>query len=258
MPRVLGLQLDIRWEDRRANHAAVDRLLDGRSIEPGTLIVLPEMFDVGFTMDATVANDHTEGVTRSYLAGLARRTGSTVVAGYVVNNEGGRAINHASVVGPDGREQAQYVKRQPFTPSGEREIYTAGTAPAVVEWQGLRIAPLICYDLRFPELFRDAVRAGAEAFVVIANWPIARVEHWVTLCRARAIENQAYVIAVNRCGRDPRYVYPGRSLVVDPKGEILTDAGDAEGVIEATVDPALVRSWRADFPALVDAGLLRR
>jgi predicted amidohydrolase len=96
------------------------------------------------------------------------------------------------------------------------------------------------------------VRLGVQLFVVIANWPTARIEHWITLLRARAIENQAYLVGVNRCGADPKLQYPGRSLVVDPQGVILADAGEQEGVTSAQIDLEKLTSWRREFPVLVD------
>lgn len=116
------------------------------------------------------------------------------------------------------------------------------------------MSPFICYDLRFPEIFRAAALGlGSELLVVIASWPIKRAQHWVTLLQARAIENQAYVIGVNRCGTDPNFTYPGRSMVVDPHGVILVDASDVEGTVSARLDRARVASWREQFPALRDA-----
>ena len=116
----------------------------------------------------------------------------------------------------------------------------------------MKVVPFICYDLRFPEIFRTAVRQGAEMFVVIANWPNRREMHWVRLLEARAIENLAYVVGVNRTGKDPKLVYSGRTMIIDPHGTILVEAGDLEGVIAADIDPAAVRNWRRDFPALRD------
>ncbi|HSI35394.1 MAG TPA: nitrilase-related carbon-nitrogen hydrolase, partial [Tepidisphaeraceae bacterium] len=119
-------------------------------------------------------------------------------------------------------------------------------------WAGLTVCPAVCYDLRFPEQFRAGVEAGAELFLVIANWPIKRENHWLTLLAARAIENQAYVLGVNRAGTDPTFTYGGRSILVDPHGVTRADAGIAESVLTADVDPTLVRQWRTDFPALRD------
>ncbi|GAG32370.1 unnamed protein product [marine sediment metagenome] len=156
------------------------------------------------------------------------------------------------MVGPDGQPVASYDKLQPFTFGGEADHYTAGCETVLFDWQGLRVAPLICYDLRFPELFRAATRRGAQAFVVIANWPTPRVAHWNTLLAARAIENQAYVVGVNRTGSEPKLDYPGESQILDPQGNQLACAGPGEGILRADIalDPLL--QYRANFPALPD------
>jgi len=114
------------------------------------------------------------------------------------------------------------------------------------------VAPFVCYDLRFPEVFRIAAARGAQLLAVIANWPSAREAHWLTLLRARAIENQAYVAGVNRCGEDPRLRYTGRSVIIDPRGEVLADAGSDEAVITADIDLADLEEYRRSFPALAD------
>ena len=134
--------------------------------------------------------------------------------------------------------------------AGEAAHFTVGTEAtvgAVDQWQ---VAPLVCYDLRFPEAFRAGVRRGAQLFAVIANWPASRESHWVTLLRARAIENQAYVAGVNRCGTDPHTTYAGRSLIVDPRGEIVAEAGATEQIITADIDLTKVDEYRRQFTAV--------
>jgi predicted amidohydrolase len=121
--------------------------------------------------------------------------------------------------------------------------------------EGWNVQPTICYDLRFPELYRATGVRGAELICVIANWPAARESHWLTLLKARAIENQAYVAGVNRCGRDPNVEYSGRSQIIDPRGEVVADAGSAETIIAAELDREALRAYRAKFPALNDARL---
>ena len=138
----------------------------------------------------------------------------------------------------------------PFSPAGEEKHYPAGKTPVVFSIGDWKVSPLICYDLRFPEPFRRATAMGAELFVVIANWPIARVDHWLTLLRARAIENQAYVVGVNRSGMDPTLEYPGSSLIVGPKGETIAHAGIDPAVITAELDREELLQWRRDFPAI--------
>jgi omega-amidase len=255
MPRVRAFQSDCVWHSPAENHRAVHDAVPAADVAAGSMIVLPEMFDVGFTMNSAVACEAAPA-TSAFLSELARSTQSIVIAGHATRDANGLATNGASILDAAGKPIARYVKCHGFTPAGEHEAYAGGDGPIVFDWEGLKVAPLVCYDLRFPELFRAATKLGAEVFVVIANWPAARVEHWVTLAKARAIENQAYVIALNRCGRDPKYVYPGRSLIVDPKGDVLAEAGDGLEVLSAEIDPDVVRGWRRDFPALRDAKFL--
>ena len=249
--KVACVQFDISWENKLANYAKVVELLRGASLPPGSLALLPEMFSTGFSMNVPAIAEGAERSTEVFLARTAREFGIYLLGG-VVNAAGERGRNEALLMNPDGEEAARYCKMQPFNLGGEGQNYCAGERIEIFDWNGFRVAPFICYDLRFPELFRAAVQRGAQMFAVIANWPIMRIGHWVTLLQARAIENQAYVLGVNRCGADPSLRYNGRSLIVDPHGEILEDAADRETVISANISVELVNRWRADFPALKD------
>lgn len=252
MPAAHAIQMDLAWEDRDANLATARRAIAAARPEPGSLIVLPEMFDVAYTMNVAVATDEPHGTTRAFLADTARQYGCHVIAGCVANDPNGKPANQAFAFGPDGAQLASYRKIHPFTPAGEHRSYARGDAPVLFDWNGLKVAPLVCYDLRFPELFRAALDLGAEMFVVIASWPSVRVEAWSILARARAIENLAYVVALNRCGRDPSHAYPGRSVVLGPKGEVLAEASDLPTTLTALIDADHVRGWRRDYPALRD------
>ena len=249
---VIAVQLDIVWEDKPANHAKVRALLERANPARDALVLLPEMFATGFSMNVAGITDSRSHETQQFLAETARHLGIYLMGGIVTDGRDGRGRNEAAVFAPDGNEITRYCKMQPFTLGGESDHYAPGSCVAQFRWKDLAVSPFICYDLRFPELFRSAARRGANLFAVIANWPAVRVEHWITLLRARAIENLAYVIGVNRCGADPKLTYPGRSMIIDPKGIILADAGDAERTITAHVDPEIVRDWRRDFPALTD------
>lgn len=251
----LLVQLDSIWEDRTANHDKARRLIASANPEPGSLIILPETFSTGFSMNVAVTAEPENGPTEQLLRDLAEQYQCCVVGGVVTQAGNGRGMNQALAISPDGSMLARYTKNYPFTFGGEAEVHAAGSGVSLFEWQGLRIAPLICYDLRFPEIARSAVRAGAQMLIYIAAWPVKRVQHWITLLQARAIENQAYVIGVNRCGSDPQFTYTGRSLVVDPHGIVIADAAEQERTICAQLDPAVVRDWRAQFPALRDAGI---
>jgi predicted amidohydrolase len=249
---IIGCQLDIVWEDREANFRRVEALLSSTTVPPDSLIILPEMFPCGFTMDAEKVSEGDPSPSESFVTELAQRHKAWVMAGIVKKGETLPGRNVAIIAGPDGKLRASYEKIQPFAPGGEAERYEAGSDVIVFPCNGFTVCPFICYDLRFPEIFRLGVQMGAELFVDIANWPAIRVDHWITLLRARAIENQAYVVGVNRCGNDPKIAYPGRSIVVDPQGEIIADAGIEETLLIADIDHEIVADWRKKFPALQD------
>lgn len=248
---VIGLQTDIAWEDRRKNFSRIEEMLGAADVPSGALLVLPELSTSGFTMNTAVVTEARGGESEQFFSALARKHQSHIIAGIASHNENpAYGANEAVCFGPDGREVARYRKRHPFPLAHEADHYPAGKEAVVFEINGWKVAPLICYDLRFPEPFREATALGAELFVVIANWPVARVDHWTTLLRARAIENLAYVVGVNRAGSDPQLFYPGASLIVGPKGEVLAQAGDQPGAIRADLDREALVQWRRDFPAL--------
>lgn len=250
---VLTLQTDIAWEDKRANFANAHRLLAAARAAPGSLAVLPEMFATGFTMNTTGMAEPYGGETEQFLSQTAKEFGLWVVAGAAMRGRDGRARNKALVFSPKGDLAAFYAKRRPFTPGGESAHYVAGEKAAAFHWEDCTVSPLVCYDLRFPELFREAARSfRPELFVIIANWPEKRILHWVRLLQARAIENQAYVVGVNRVGSDPYYAYTGRSLIIDYQGEILADAGEQEGWVNCELDLNKLRQYRQGLPFLDD------
>ena len=252
--QVVGVQSDIQWEDREANHKRVRRLVEAARPQRGGIIVLPEMFASGFSMNTAATTDAPAGKSSTFVSALAKEVGVYVVAGVVNSYQRDSAChcNESLIVSPDGKEVARYQKIHPFTLGGESDHYQAGEKIVVTDVGGWKVCPFVCYDLRFPEIFRVGASKGAELFVVIANWPAARVHHWTTLLQARAIENQAYVVGVNRAGKDPKFEYPGRSLIVDPTGKVVADAGDREGTMQATLDRALLERTRTTLPFLKD------
>lgn len=249
---IFAVQLDIAWENRDANHHKAQSLLAGCNIPENSMIILPEMFSSGFSMNVAATREESPSATEALLVQLAKEYRSWVFAGLVTAGENREGKNQALMVDPKGSPHTRYTKIQTFNLGGEGTHYDAGDQVIVFPCGEFIICPFVCYDLRFPEIWRLGARQGAEVFVDIANWPSIRVDHWVTLLRARAIENLAYVIGVNRCGKDPKIEYPGRTMVVDPHGEIIADAGEEEGVLEAEIHREQVADWRAKFPALQD------
>lgn len=257
------VQMDIAWEDQPANHRKVEALLSGATTGPGDLVVLPEMFDTGFSFNLEVTADR-DGRTLGFLCNLARARRLTVHGSRTTVGEDGRGRNRATVVGPDGSVLCEYDKVHPFslgTPS-EAQRFAPGGEVVTYPWldaSGNRLTtacPAICYDLRFPELFRLGMLKGAEVFAIGSNWPSNREFHRRTLSIARAIENQAFVLSVNRCGRDPALEYPGGTLAVSPRGEPLGELGPGEGVLSVEVDLDDLRRWRGVFKAWRDVRLI--
>jgi len=249
---IFALQYDIAWEDRTANVATIRRLLDRDTPPAGSMIVLPEMSLTGFSMNVGKVAESSARESETAFTALARDYHSWVVGGLVTRAADGRGYNEAVIVNPQGEIAGRYAKMHPFSYTGEQEHYASGDDPAVIDCGRLKVAPIVCYDLRFPEILRTAARRSAEVFVVIACWLEGRHSHWPVLLRARAIENQAWVIGVNRVGCDPRHNYLGGSCVIDPTGETVAQGGGGEAAVRSTITPERLQSVRAEFPALRD------
>ena len=242
------------WRDARANRELYGtRVLDlaGRA----DLIVLPETFLSGFSNEAIGDAETMEGAGIRWMLDLARETGA-VLTGSLIVRAGSRVHNRLVWARPDGT-LAHYDKRHLFRMAGEHERYAGGSERLIVEVHGWRVCPLVCYDLRFPVYSRNCFDAAAQRLdydllLYVANWPSPRRHAWRTLLRARAIENQAYVVGVNRSGNDPRLAYRGQSLIVDPHGNLLAEAGEGEQLLTATLDARLIEDYRRKFPALAD------
>lgn len=253
MLHVAIVQYDIAWEAKPTNHAEIERLLDGASIPAGALVLLPELGDTGFSfaLDRIV-----DDATLPWAREVARRRGIFLQVGYAERGPEGLGRNCAAIVAPDGAVRGVYRKVHPFSFGRESEHYAGGAELLLADLdeggQGAKVAPAICYDLRFPELFRHAALAGAEVLALGANWPETRQAHWRALLIARAIENQAFALGANRTGRDPHLGYCGGSIIVDPMGRVLAEAEAETAVLQATLDLDGLRAWRATFPALRD------
>ncbi len=261
-PKAHLVQTAIAWEDREANYEQVRTLLDRAEVAPGDFILLPEMFDTGFSFNTEQTADM-DARTLAFLGELAVEFRAVV--------QGGRttaacrrcaAKNVMSALGPgEGgpTHLGEYAKVHLFPNEAER--LERGTDVVTYAWAGagLKVCPAICYDLRFPELFRAGLARGAELFALGACWPRQRAHHWRALLLARAIENQAFVLGVNRVGQDPAHapsagwVYAGGSIAIDPTGEVLGELGDAPGVLSVPIDAARLHAWRAAFPAWREA-----
>ena len=256
------IQMDIAWEDKQANYEKAERLITRASPDPGDFILLPEMFDTGFSFNVERTSD-SNVATLKFLAELARDHGVYVQGARTVlvpaTSGVPNAENRATVIDPSGKALADYAKIHPFSLGKEHERFRGGSEVMTWKWgegvNSLTVCPAICYDLRFPELFRIGLSKGAQAYALGASWPEARAMHWRALLIARAIENQAFVFGVNRTGKDPNLSYVGGSIALGPRGEVLGELGPEEAVLSVVVDPDEVRRWREKFPAWRDGRL---
>lgn len=249
---IVGVQMNMAWEDKQANFNRVRSLLEDSNIPPDSLIVLPEMFATGFSMNASDIQEPAGGPTDQFLKDLSRLHQAFTIGGVVRQDDGKKPRNEAVAFNDQGQEVARYCKLHPFSLGKETDHYQRGHDIVTFGWGDFTVGLFVCYDLRFPEVFRAAVSRGADLLVVIACWPVRRKHHWATLLRARAIENQAFVVGINRCGVDPYLTYGGESVLVDPRGTVLAEADDQENVLLASVDPTVVTDCRRALPCLRD------
>ena len=246
---VMGLQYDICWEDKATSQARMDALLKASPPAPDSLLVTPELGDVGFSRNLETIIDQD---SQAWAVRTARHYGCWVQHGWAEPSSDERAWNTMTTVAPSGEIIDQYRKIVPFRPGHEDRAYDPGDEIHIVEINGVLTCPFLCYDLRFPELWRLAAKAGAELFTIGASWPAARANHWKTLNVSRAMENQAWVLGVNRTGNDPYLAYNGDSLLVSPLGEIVSEAQAASVAIAGEVDPESSRQLRREFATLED------
>ncbi|MFN3739857.1 MAG: carbon-nitrogen family hydrolase [Thermodesulfovibrionales bacterium] len=247
------IQMDIAWQNKDKNHQRALDFIKRASGHGCELIVFPEMFTTGFSMDISKIDDGSE--TDSLLSEAAKQYDLYIIAGLSVK-EDKIARNIARVYNRTGKIIAQYTKIHPFSYLQEDRYFIAGSETVIFDIKEIPSTVFICYDLRFPEIFRKVAK-DVHLIFVIANWPSSRIEHWKTLLRARAIENQCFVIGVNRTGKDGNGIsYPGYSCIYDPSGEMLLAGDERKEFLVAEIEPSEVLRIRTEFPFLKDMRLM--
>jgi predicted amidohydrolase len=244
------IQTELAWLDIEANLDMFNRHL--AQLSPGTdLVVLPEMFSTGFSMEAAQYAETMEGKAVNWLQTVSRQKGLDITGSVMIRDDE-RYFNRLIWARPDGK-LLTYDKNHLFTYAGEDKNYTPGRQHLTVELKGWRIRPFICYDLRFPIWCRN-LGPAYDLALYVANWPKQRIAHWQALLRARAIENQAYVIGVNRVGTDGKgYRFSGESAVISPTGEVLFEKSEEACVHTQVLKYRPLLRYRAAFPAWKDA-----
>ena len=251
--KIILVQMDIAWANPEVNRKQAESLM--RSQEKAELYVLPEMFSTGFaTQPEGIAEDWTNGSCPSleWMKGLSAEFDAAIAGSIAVREEDGKFYNRFCFVRPDG-ECAFYDKHHLFTYGGEHHRYTAGQERVVAEFRGVRFLLQICYDLRFPVFARNNASEPYDAIIYVASWPTPRVEAWLALQKARAIENQCYVCAVNRVGTDPSCQYSGGTLMTAPYGNVVAQCPmGEESAVSVEMDLEALVAFREKFPVLKD------
>ncbi|MCP5189551.1 MAG: amidohydrolase [Pseudomonadales bacterium] len=242
------IQPELAWEQPADNRRQIEQTIAGLE-QTGDLVLLPEMFTTGFSMNALANAESPGDATEQWLLELARRY-DCALSGSIAVNDDGSVYNRMLFATPVGI--SHYDKRHLFRMAGEHKRYRGGRERVVVAWRGWRILLQVCYDLRFPVFSRN--RDDYDLALYVANWPAQRSQHWRQLLQARAIENQACVVGVNRIGRDANGLeYSGDSLAVAADGTLLRDMGNENGAAQVVLDGAALLAYRERFPCQLDA-----
>ena len=249
--KIAALQMNIEWHDREANFLKVALFAEKARATGAETLILPEMFSTGFSMDLNATSEPIDGPAPSFMRRLARDLDMGIVGGFALRKRCGGTENVALAVDRRGADLALYAKIHQIALLGEEKSYKPGKKPAPFGMGGFGAACFICYDLRFPELFRTVVdKCGL--IIVIASWPSTRQAHWDILLKARAVESQSFIVGVNRIGEGGGHSFSGGTAIIDPSGEIIAVAGDSETLVTATIYPDTVSCVRAKMPFLVD------
>ncbi|NMM47183.1 amidohydrolase [Marinigracilibium pacificum] len=251
--RITVIQSSLHWHQPDANRAMFEEKI-WQANSKTDIIVLPEMFTTGFSMDAIDLAETMNGPTHKWMKQIASQM-DCCITGSIICKENGNVYNRLLWVMPDGKTQ-HYDKKHLFSMVGEDEKFSSGNDLLIVTYKGWRICPLICYDLRFPVWSRNVHdnQLVYDLLIYVANWPNARIEAWETLLKARAIENLSYCVGVNRIGEDGNNIlYSGSSMVVSPKGKNIWYNNESEEIFETELSYESLINFRKKFPAQLDA-----
>lgn len=242
------------WENPEENILKIEELIKS-SNSRFDLIIFPEMTLTGFTMNAQKFAEEIDGIGTKYFMHLAQRLKTDILSG-IIERDGNIIYNSLVHFDSMGLIRARYRKIHPYSNAKEDQHYTAGEEIVTTKMNQIKIGLSICYDLRFPELYRHYLKESVEVLINIANWPLPRIEHWKALLRARAIENQCFMVGVNRVGDDPDNKYNGCSAVFDPMGNEIVMIQGSEMIIEEEIETEMVNKTRDTLPFLKDIKLI--
>lgn len=247
-------QFNPKWEDIKSNQQRIISTLDKANLNTDVLI-FPELTQTGFTMRSKKFSETVGGETSQFFQSIALKYHIHVFSGFIENlNQ--KYYNSLVHVNRQGNIQTKYHKVHPFSFSGEDRHFFPGENPVIAKVDNVEVGLSICYDLRFPELYRYYGKSRVSLIINIANWPVQRIEHWHTLLKARSIENLCYIVGVNRTGKDKGNSYNGQSAIYDPLGKNILKFGKAEKIETVELNLDLVKQARQKFPFLEDIRLI--
>ncbi|MBP3038404.1 carbon-nitrogen family hydrolase [Bacillaceae bacterium Marseille-Q3522] len=251
--KIMIVQMDIAFGQPVINFEHAENQIKEASLRSPHVIVLPELWTTGYDLTRLNEIGDCDGKqSLAFLQPLAKQYQINIIGGSVANKKADGIYNSLFVIDSSGDLVHQYDKLHLFQLMDEHKYLTFGKNNALFHLCGKQFAGFICYDIRFPEWLRVHSSQGAEAIFVVAEWPLARLDHWRALLIARAIENQCFVIACNRVGKDPNNVFAGHSMVIDPWGNILAEEDESEGLLEAEIDLTEVQKVREKIPIFAD------
>ncbi len=248
------VQFAPEWENPEKSILIVEKLLSQKNSEADVLI-FPEMSLTGFSVNSRNIAEELDGTSTTFFINLAAKLKKHIFAG-IIEKDNDNVYNSLVHFDPNGLIMARYRKIHPFSFAKEEKYFDSAKEPVITKIDGNKIGLSVCYDLRFPELYRKYAKERADILINIANWPVQRIEHWKILLRARSVENIAYTIGVNRTGNDPFNKYNGCSAIFDPAGNELLMTDEKEEIFEIDIDMDKVKSQREKFPFLNDIKLI--
>ena len=251
--KIALLQNNTAWKDKQKNFISTEKKIIKAKNKGASVVLLPELSFTGYCIEETKdMKEKIPGESSNFVKNMSRKYNICVIAGITEDNTNKLPYN-TCIVYNKGKLISKYQKIHPFTYAKEHKYFSSGDRVTTFNLNGFKCSCVICYDLRFPEIFRSLVNKGVEIIFIIANWPYPRQEHWLTLTKARAIESQCYVAAVNRVGKEPDKKYFGYSIILDPWGnEIVSGGKDKDTIIYGQVSKKRIKEIRRFFPYLND------
>lgn len=245
------VQLNTVWENKIENFKKVKKMIKEAVNQKCNVVCLPELFATGFTMNSRQFEEEIPGDTSDFIKKEAEKN-KIYIVGSLIEKAEKRPLNTCIVYDKEGKMLSKYSKIHLFPLDKENEYYNEGNSISIFDIEGIKVSTFICYDLRFPEIFAIAAEKGAKIIFILANWPSCRERDWKIFLKSRALENQIYIVGVNRVGKSQTHKYFGASIIIDPLGNVIAEGSNLEEIVIANIETGKVDKIREDFPSFKD------